>query len=271
MANGNGESKTATATIPTQDIPEAEVIDVMAPDRAKQALAMIRREELMGLDMLTFASAAVNSGFFTVESASEVIVKVLLGRDMGISATASLRHIYVHKGHIGLQSELMSSRIKASGVYDYEIIRSDDNVCELRFKQLVRGDWVELNPTISFTIEEARKAKLIKSDSAWETYPSDLLFARAISRGTRRHCPHIWGQHTVYTPEEAKAAASVIQATATVVRPEGLTAESIKDATTVTQNDAPAGSNAPPAVERKPDAPSEAPAAQGELTDLSKF
>ena len=36
----------------------------------------------------------------------------------------------------------------------------------------------------------------------WRKYPSDMLFARAISRGARRFAPGIFGGSPVYTPDE---------------------------------------------------------------------
>ena len=55
-----------------------------------------------------------------------------------------------------------------------------------------------------FTIEEAKRAGLIKADSAWLSYPSDLLFARAITRAQRRFAPDVFGQ-AVYTEEELRS------------------------------------------------------------------
>jgi len=55
----------------------------------------------------------------------------------------------------------------------------------------------------TFTIEEAKTAGLAGKDN-WKGYPSDMLFARALTRAQRRYAPDIWGG-SVYTPEEVGA------------------------------------------------------------------
>jgi hypothetical protein len=53
----------------------------------------------------------------------------------------------------------------------------------------------------SFTIQEAQEAGLLGKDN-WKKYPSDMLFARAISRGAKRFAPGIFGGTAVYTADE---------------------------------------------------------------------
>jgi hypothetical protein len=50
-------------------------------------------------------------------------------------------------------------------------------------------------------MKEAQAAGLTGKDN-WKKYPSDMLFARAISRGARRFAPGIFGGSPVYTPDE---------------------------------------------------------------------
>ena len=50
----------------------------------------------------------------------------------------------------------------------------------------------------------AQAAGLTGKDN-WKKYPSDMLFARAISRGARRFAPGIFGGSPVYTPDEMGA------------------------------------------------------------------
>jgi hypothetical protein len=42
----------------------------------------------------------------------------------------------------------------------------------------------------SFTIEEAKRAKLTDKDN-WKNFASDMLFARALTRGQRRYAPDV--------------------------------------------------------------------------------
>lgn len=49
--------------------------------------------------------------------------------------------------------------------------------------------------------KEAQEAGLLGKDN-WKKYASDMLFARAISRGAKRYTPGIFGGSPVYTPDE---------------------------------------------------------------------
>jgi len=87
-------------------------------------------------------------------------------------------------------------------------IESTDEHCEIAFFQ--DG---QKQGTASFTMEEAEsvvawtdsdgKHTLAEKDN-WQNYPSDCLFARAISRGRRRFCPDV-GLGRLYTAEEMNA------------------------------------------------------------------
>lgn len=43
-----------------------------------------------------------------------------------------------------------------------------------------------------FTLDDARAAKIVKKDGAWETWQSEMLCARALSRGIARMCPRVY-------------------------------------------------------------------------------
>ena len=179
----------------TQEIAKSQV-------DAKAALALAV-DQNTGLDLMTLATVMVQSGFFpNAESVAQGVVKILAGRELGFPAIASMRHIYVHNGHIGLQATLIATQIRRSGTYDYRIAESSDTKCEIEFLRKVDNQW-RPEGKASFTIEEAKRAGLVKDKSAWQTYPSDLLFARAMTRGQRRFCPDVFGQ-TVYSEEEVR-------------------------------------------------------------------
>jgi len=179
-----------------------------AASEARAALAQ-SIDASTGLDLMTLSTVMVQSGFFpNTESVAQGVVKILAGRELGFPTIASMRHIYVHNGHIGLQATLIATQIRRSGIYDYKIMESSDSKCEIEFLRFIKpnNEW-RTEGRASFTIEEARRAGLIKERSAWQTYPSDLLFARAMTRGQRRYCPDVFGQ-MVYSEEEVRDIAS---------------------------------------------------------------
>lgn len=176
--------------------------------QAAESLARIAALELMGLDLLTWAKLAYESGYFTsVRSISQVVMKVQMGRDMGLSPTQALRHLYVtDDGHLGIQGELMAAKIRESGRYDYEILHADKQYAEIEFFRLDgKGGRRSLGKS-KFTIEEAKEAGLVRPDkprSSWNTYREDMLLWRAMSRGQRRFCPDVFNGVTVYEKNEA--------------------------------------------------------------------
>ena len=196
---------------------------VKAPADAKMALAQAI-DQSTGLDLMTLSTVMVQSGFFpNAESVAQGVVKILAGRELGFPAIASMRHIYVHNGHIGLQATLIATQIRRSGTYDYRIVESTDAKCSIEFQRKRDGEWVS-EGTASFTIEEAQRAKLVKTGSGWENYPSDMLFARAITRGQRRYCPDVFGQ-AVYSEEEVREIAAAEPTNITPRTPEDMAAE----------------------------------------------
>jgi hypothetical protein len=46
--------------------------------------------------------------------------------------------------------------------------------------------------TFKFTLDDAKRAKVFKTDGAWETWTADMLCARALSRGISRMCPRVY-------------------------------------------------------------------------------
>lgn len=175
------------------------------PDKPKATEALAEWVEPSSkLDLMTLTTVMIQSGFFpNVQTVAQGVVKILAGRELGFGPVASLRHVYVHGGHIGIMAQLVATKIRQSGTYDYRVLRCDDEACEIAIIRRTPTGWEDLKPVISFTLEEAKRAKLVKQGGGWETFPSDMLFARAITRAQKRHCPDVFGQ-AVYDPSQLK-------------------------------------------------------------------
>ena len=152
-------------------------------------------------DQLQRAAIALKeSGYFAdVKSKAQAIVKVMAGAELGLPPFASMTGIHIIKGKPVLGANVLATLVKNDPRYDYRIKSATSGVCELTWfedKQLVG--------TSSFSMAEAKVAGLNGKDN-WKHYPSDMLFARAISRGARRYAPGIFGGSPVYTPDEMGA------------------------------------------------------------------
>lgn len=150
--------------------------------------------------MQRVAKAMVVSGYFKdVRDIAQAVVKIQAGKELGFPAFASLMGIDIIQGKPALSSRLQAALIKRSPRYDYKIKTHSDQVCVLEFYE--NG---ELLGEVGYSIEEAQAAGLLGKDN-WKKYPSDMLFARAISRGVRRFAPDVTGGAPFYTPEELGA------------------------------------------------------------------
>lgn len=145
----------------------------------------------------TAAQALHASGFFKdVASQAQAMVKVMAGAELGLPPFAAMSGIHIVQGKPVLGANLIATLVKNSGRYDYRIKALDNQSCVL--------EWYENGKPVGeagFTIAEANAAGLTNKPT-WKAYASDMLFARAISRGARRFAPGIFGGAPVYTPDE---------------------------------------------------------------------
>lgn len=143
------------------------------------------------------ASAMHASGFFgDVKTEAQAMVKVMAGAEIGLPPFASMTGIHIVQGKPVLGANLIATLVKNDPRYDYRVKQSDNAACIL--------SWYESGKPVgesAFTMTEAQAAGLTGKDN-WKKYPSDMLFARALTRGARRYAPGIFGGAPIYTPEE---------------------------------------------------------------------
>ena len=144
-------------------------------------------------DVLSISKAFAESGMFPdIRSAAQAMVKIQAGQELGIKPFAAMNGIHIIKGKATIGAGLIASSIKGSGKYDYRITEQNEKVCEIEFFQ-----GKESLGKSKFTIEEAKKAGTQNLDK----FPSNMLFARAISNGVKWYTPDVF-QGPVYVPEE---------------------------------------------------------------------
>jgi len=155
-------------------------------------------EEMVTLDeALRIGDVVAKSKLFPeIVDQAKAAIAILAGRELGIPPMASLRGIHVVKGKVEIGAGLIAAMIRSSGRYDYRVVELTEKVCRLAWSD----NGAEVGPS-SFTMEEARRAKLIKPDSNWEKFPKAMLFARAMTAGQKLYAPEI-GIGAVYAPGE---------------------------------------------------------------------
>lgn len=152
------------------------------------------------------ATDLINAGFFRgVQSVPQAIAVIQAGSEMGIPAIQSLTNITPIKGVLTMSARLIMALAASRAGVTWKVIESTDKRCELLFS---RPDWTDM--TVISTIEEAKKAGLVKAGGAWETYPQDMLFKTAGVRGCRRMAMD--ATMGMYSTEEIQDADIVVEA-----------------------------------------------------------
>lgn len=144
-------------------------------------------------EAISIGETFYKSGMFPdIKSAQQAIVKIMAGAEMGISPFQAMSGIHIIQGRPTIGAGLMASRVKASGKYNYRILKMDSAICEIEFFE--GGISIGVS---SFSAEDAKKAGTKNLDK----FPRNMLFARAMSNGVRWYCPDIY-EGPVYVPEE---------------------------------------------------------------------
>lgn len=139
----------------------------------------------------------MESGMFPdIKTQAMAVVKILAGREIGLSPFESMNALYIVNGKLSLTSNAMATIVKKTGKYDYKIEKLDEQECTITF---LKGE-VELGKS-TFTFKDGAKAGLVNKP-VWQSYPKNMLFARALSNGVRWFCPDACCGY--YTTEEAQ-------------------------------------------------------------------
>jgi len=152
-------------------------------------------------DVESVAKAMVASGFFTdATKVSQAIVKIMAGNEIGIGPFGSMNGIHIIQGKPAFGANIMASKVKSSGRYNYRVTEMSDTICTIEFMEHFNGSWQAVGVS-SFSRDDAKKAGTKNLDK----FPRNMLFARAMSNGVRWYCPDVMNGSTVYTPEELGA------------------------------------------------------------------
>jgi hypothetical protein len=126
------------------------------------------------------------SGMFPdVKTQAQAVVKIMAGRELGLSAFQSMASIYIVNGRLALVAQAMSGLINKSKQYKYIVKSLTEDGCTI---QIMKDD-TEVGVS-TFTNKDAAKAGLINKDN-YKSYPRNMMFARALSNACRWYCPEV--------------------------------------------------------------------------------
>lgn len=161
---------------------------------------------------MSLADVFVKSGMFPdLKTQAQGVVKILAGKELGLAPLESLTNIYIVKGKVALQSKIIGALIKKSAKYDYVVNKLDETECAMTFYSLESksdgsAEKVEIGKS-TFTIKDAAKAGIVNKD-VWKNYPRNMLFARALSNGSKWYCSDVF---CGYTAEELESVPTAIE------------------------------------------------------------
>jgi hypothetical protein len=121
----------------------------------------------------------------------------MYGKDIGLTPMQSMMGLYTINGKIGMAADMAVARVRQSGVCEF--FNCVESTPEKATYEVKRKD-EPLPYVLSFTIEEARKAGLVKSGGQYDKYPAQMLRARAKIAIVREKFSDI--VYNVYDPEE---------------------------------------------------------------------
>lgn len=155
----------------------------------------MEENQLMISQGMELGKIFADSGVFPdIKSASQGYIKILAGRELGLSPMQSLNSFYFVGGRLGITANTIGSLIKKSNKYDYTIKKHDDTECTIVFNR-IKDDKEILLGESQFTIKDAAKAGIVNGVN-WKNYPRNMLYARAIMNGARWYCPDIMTSFT---------------------------------------------------------------------------
>ena len=149
-----------------------------------------RVPDIAATDM-DMAKALVASGFFpNVATASQALVKIQLGRELGFGPVAAMMGVHVWQDKHGrpsiqLSANLIANLIRRHARYDFRVLEHDEKVCAIGFTR----DSQPIGES-RFSIDDAKRAGLTTKD-IWLHYPKNMLYAAAMRNGAKWFCSEV--------------------------------------------------------------------------------
>lgn len=163
----------------------------------KKSTALATSNSLPGKmgEMMEMSKVLANSGIVPASYAGRpdaVFAVIQYGREFGIPPMSALQNIAFINGKPSMGTDLLSALAHRHPEWaGYEIKTLTDEKCEVVVRRLPKGATKPVEFTGSFTMKEAREARLVKSDGAWDKWKRRMLKHRASAFALRDAFPDI--------------------------------------------------------------------------------
>lgn len=133
----------------------------------------------------TLARAAVASRLYAVSSPEAALMILLTGRDLGLTASQSLRAIHVISGKPVVSADALVAAVRRSGLCaSWRVVESTPTSATIETKRV--GE--ERPETETFTWQDAERAGLTRGDN-YRKWPREMLRHRCAASLARRVYP----------------------------------------------------------------------------------
>jgi hypothetical protein len=172
--------------------------------RIEPKMALTTRYEPSNLEeAMTLATKISKSGLCPEAlrgKEADVLLVLLKGSEMGLTSMQSLQNLYVIHGRIGCSADLLRARAQAHpDCVRFEIVEASREKATL---EVLKAGWSE-TITVTWTLQDAQRAGLIRQGSSHEKWPEEMNVARVTSRAARRYFPEVCAG--IYSKEELEA------------------------------------------------------------------
>lgn len=166
-----------------------------------QAEALSLRVGDSGFTMAGIAEVFVQSGFFKdIKQQSQAIVKIMLGRELGLKEIQSMLSINMVEGRPEVAAATLGAIVKRSGKYDYRVTEHTADACTIEFFEKSSGARESIGIS-RFEMADATQAGLAGKFN-YQHYPKNMMFCRAMSNGVKWYCLDAVGGVPIYTEGE---------------------------------------------------------------------
>ncbi|MCK9495216.1 MAG: hypothetical protein M0R75_06935 [Dehalococcoidia bacterium] len=147
-------------------------------------------KDLEAIDRLANSIMGAKGQMFpaALDSPAKVFAVMAYGLEVGVPPMAALRNIYIVNGKPQPSAELMAGIAMAGekGI-SFEIVELTDTKCTMRIKR----PSLNVEAEYTYTIEDAKKANLIKPGQPWSLYPRDMMRHACMKRLCRAYAPDL--------------------------------------------------------------------------------
>jgi len=145
-------------------------------------------------EIMRWAQIACSGNIFpNINSPEAAAMIILAGQQYGFTPFFALSNIYIVRGKPMVGYALIGAMIKKSKKYSYKILVNTDEKCTIEYFEHKKSIVI-----YTYTIENARKAQLVKKDSGYDKNPENMLIARNLSNGVKYYMPDLFAG-AVYT------------------------------------------------------------------------